>query len=48
MYDISVFQPNDMLQILSTHPQAVINEKLVHNIYYMYVHQYILLFISTF
>lgn len=41
MYDISAFKPNDMLQILSTHPQAIINEKLLHNIYYMPPDEYL-------
>lgn len=37
MYDTQVFDSGHMLQALSTHPQAIIREKLYHNIYYMYV-----------
>lgn len=35
MYDTRLFKASDMLQVLSTHPQAIINEKFLQNIYYM-------------
>jgi len=41
LYDVSVFEPVQMLQTLSTHPQAIINEKLYHNIYYMPPEEYL-------
>jgi signal transduction histidine kinase/CheY-like chemotaxis protein len=41
MYDIRAFKPSDMLQVLATHPQAIINEKLLQNIYYMPPDEYL-------
>lgn len=41
LYDTRVFKPQDMLQVLSTHPQAIINKRLLQNIYYMPPDEYL-------